>query len=194
MTWNPTRGTRRQATALLLGTLAACAGRAEAPRADSAQATVAGTVSPGPAVPEAAASVLLVQLERGPCMGRCPEYRVALFSDGRVQYHGATNTVVPGEQSAQVASDAVRRLHADLLAAGAATADGAYSMGHPVCTAYIADLPTAVLSVQVNGTLKRILYDPGCQGAPAFLAVFPARIDSLAGTAPWVRGPSEKTP
>jgi len=175
---------RPMAAFLLLIASIGCAGRPEGAGADSAQAAVAAVAAPE----------LLVQLERGPCMGRCPEYRVGLFSDGRVQYRGGPNSVVQGDQSAQVAGDAVRRLHADLLAAGAATADSAYTMGNPVCSAYITDLPTAVLSVQVSGALKRILYDPGCQGAPAYLAEFTTRLDSLAGTAPWVRGPSEKSP
>jgi hypothetical protein len=119
---------------------------------------------------------------------------VGVFSDGRVQFRGGANSTIQGEQTAQVAVDAVRRLHADLVAAGAVNADSAYTMGAPACTTYFPDLPTAVLSVRVNGALKRILYDSGCVGAPAYLAEFATLIDSLAGTASWVRGPSEKTP
>ncbi|MBU6367439.1 MAG: hypothetical protein KJT01_14595 [Gemmatimonadetes bacterium] len=169
---------------LLAGGLAACGARAE--RAEDGQ---------GPAnQPVAAAPELLVQLERGPCFGRCPEYEVGLFSDGRVQYRGGANSAVQGERTAQVPAAEVRRLHDALLAAGAALADSAYTVGHPQCTAYYTDLPSVVLTVRTPGGLRRIVHDTGCQGAPPYLSTFPSRIDSLAGTAPWVRGPSEKTP
>ena len=38
-----------------------------------------------------------VSLERTPCFGRCPSYKVALYGDGRVEWVGKANVGTVGE-------------------------------------------------------------------------------------------------
>lgn len=148
-------------------------------------ATTAGEAGRPPAV--------LLSLERGACMGRCPEYSVSLFDDGSVQFAGRRNVAVIGDRQGRVSASAVRKLHHSLLKAGFGTADAAYGVRNPACGQYIADTPPSRLSAQVDGQLRTVTHEAGCTGAPAYLRRFGDQIDSLARTSQWVRA-SERTP
>jgi hypothetical protein len=142
--------------------------------------------APAPGAASAAPSVLL-ELERGPCRGACPEYTVALRDDGGVTFTGRKHVRMLGERQGTVDPAALRRVHDALLAAGVAQADSVYDIDAPRCGPYIPDTPVAILTVRVQGALKRIRFEPGCGGTPPYLPEYATRIDSLADTPQWVR-------
>jgi hypothetical protein len=163
------------AMAMAMATAVAC----ERPRQ---AATAAGAGDAPPAAP-----AVLLELERAPCRGRCPEYVVSLREDGVVTYTGRNHVGVIGAGQGAVDPAALRGVHDALLAAGVAEADSLYDMDAPRCGSYVPDTPAAVLTVRLNGAPKRIRFEPGCSGVPRYLFEFATRIDSLADIQQWVR-------
>ncbi|MEW5916750.1 MAG: DUF6438 domain-containing protein [Gemmatimonadota bacterium] len=141
-----------------------------------------------PAADVGADTSLVVALERGACRGNCPEYRVELFESGRVLFTGAKNVAVTGAVTGTVRDGDLRAIKSLLSESGFASLDTAYVYGSTTCGQYYTDLPMVVLWAKVGTIVRKVQYDPGCQGAPAILKTLPARIDSVAGTSTWIEG------
>jgi hypothetical protein len=136
--------------------------------------------------PEADSSTTtMVTLERGPCFGTCPVYRVSLDGEGRVDFVGTRFVSREGADTSRVAPDQVGRLVDSLDAAGYFALADQYVPDSPACGRYATDAPTVTTSVQSNGRSKTVRHDHGCAGAPAALAGMERLIDSIAGTARW---------
>ena len=159
---------RQLALALLVG-LGACGPRApQAPAPDSA--STAGTV---------------VTLERGPCFGTCPVYRVSLAGDGAIGFAGTRFVSRVGTDSSRVQPEVVERLVQSLDAAGFFALADAYVPDGRGCGMYHTDAPTVSISVRAPGRSKTVRHDHGCVGAPAELTRLEHLIDSVAGTGRW---------
>jgi hypothetical protein len=158
----------RRALGLLIG-LAACGHRAPSPAPDAGSARGA-----------------VVTLERGPCFGTCPVYRVSLSADGMVEFLGTRFVSRVGNASARVAPDAVASLVRSLETSGFFGLADAYVPDAPTCGRYHTDAPTVSISVQAHGRDKTVRHDHGCGGAPDQLTGFEHLIDSVAGTARWI--------
>src|SRR4051812_20510121 len=136
--------------------------------------------------PEAASSGgTVVTLERGPCFGTCPVYRVSLEGNGKVDYAGTRFVTRVGSDTARVTPDEVGRLVDSLDAAGYFALADEYVSNSPACGRYATDAPTATISVRSGGRSKSVRHDHGCVGAPKALGGMERLIDSVAGTARW---------
>lgn len=133
-------------------------------------------------------SSLVASLERGPCRGFCPEYRVEVFESGRVTFDGRKNVKTTGMRTSSVSADAVRDLLRAVGATAFASADSAYTYGSSNCGQFYTDQPVVVLAARVGTRLKSVTRDPGCNGAPGYLKTLEARVDSLAGTMALISG------
>lgn len=135
----------------------------------------------------------LLTLERGPCFGRCPEYTVMLYGDGRVEYMGVRAVSLVGAASGRADSAAVWAAYDTLLSNGVMTADAEYGIDNPACGSYIPDTPWIALSVLAtlaDGGVKRVTFEQGCAGTPAYLLHMSEQLDRIAAVDGWVRGPS----
>ena len=162
----------------------ACASRVDeraTASADTSPAVVA--VAPAAAIPPGA---LAVRLERQPCYGRCPEYVVELFADGRVRYEGRKNVATLGEKTANIAAGDVTALLKQFADSGFATADSAYVDGSPNCGQYHTDGPQVILAALVGSQLKSVHIDTGCTGRPKYLTALATQVDSVARIAAWI--------
>jgi hypothetical protein len=160
----------RALLALLVG-VAGCGPRApQVPAPDSTPA--AGTV---------------VTLERGPCFGTCPVYRVSLAGDGRVEFVGTRFVSREGTVTSRVAPERVDRLVRSLGASGYFALADDYVSDAPACGRYATDAPTVVISVRTAARDKTVRHDHGCVGAPAELTRMEQLIDSVAGTTRWTK-------
>jgi len=159
----------RQAVGLLIG-LAACGHRVP-----DAPAPEAGSVS-----------AAVVTLERGPCFGTCPVYRVSLSSGGTVEFVGTRFVSRVGTDSAQVSAGVVDSLVRWLETAGFFGLADAYVPDAPTCGRYHTDAPVVTTSVTAPGRSKTVRHDHGCGGAPEELTGLEHLIDSVAGTARWI--------
>ena len=126
-----------------------------------------------------------VSLERTPCFGSCPVYRVTISRGGMVRFEGKRFVADTGTDSAQVAKGAVDSLLAELDRGGFYDFEEQYVAGAPGCGLYATDLPSAITSVDDGSRSKRIQHDRGCSDAPQALATLENRIDEVAGTARW---------
>jgi len=139
-----------------------------------------------PAPDVAAAPSSRVTLERGPCFGTCPVYRVTLSGSGLIEFVGTRFVSRVGADTVRVAPEAVDSLVRSLEAGGFFILAGDYVPDAPACGRYSTDAPTVSLSVETSGRAKTVRHDHGCGGAPAALTGFEHLVDSVAGTARWI--------
>lgn len=166
----------KRVLALALPLLAAgCSGRPAGIAADSAAA-------PAPA---AAAGAPVVTLERQPCFGTCPVYRVAVSGDGTVSFEGRRHVTHLGTATASLPAPAVDSLLAELEAGGYFEFADRYEASQPACGLYATDSPVVITSVTMAGRTKEVRHDYGCAEAPPELGRLERRIDEVAGTARW---------
>ena len=136
-------------------------------------------------------------LERFPCLGTCPTYRLAIGVDGRVEYEGIGyfNTVSAGTDRATVRRDSAR-LAPETTAALLPAFDRAWSHWWPnqyrgrrfTCPDpfYWTDAPTLVI-VRERGSVPDTLYGYyGCPYVPARITRLGMHIDSVVGVQRWL--------
>jgi hypothetical protein len=119
---------------------------------------------------------LLVAMERSPCFGACPVYRVEVFTDGLVRFEGkrfvkALEVVEAKLSPAQVKAISDRFAAIDFKWADYTHADAT-------------DNPTVVLTHETR-TLKHY---HGDHSAPEGLTKLEDDLDALIGTAKWIKG------
>ena len=132
-----------------------------------------------------------VALERGPCFGACPVYRVTIAPSGAVRFEGRRFVRDSGTVTGAIARAAVDSLLAELAAAGYFEFADRYVPGEPGCGPVATDLPTVITEVATAGRTKRIEHYHGCADRPAALPALERRIDDVAGTDRWTgRSPS----
>ncbi|HYC31606.1 MAG TPA: DUF6438 domain-containing protein [Gemmatimonadales bacterium] len=165
-----------RAALLLLALAAGCMPR-PAGGGDEAATPAAATSAPDSTV---------VSLERAPCFGTCPVYRVTISRAGQVRFTGVRHTQQTGEASAQIAPARVDSLVAELREAGYFDFADAYEPGTDACGATATDLPSVTTSVVAGGRRKEIRHYYGCSAAPQELVRLERRIDEVAGTARWI--------
>ena len=130
-------------------------------------------------------TTLMAVLERGPCHGRCPVYRVSVYGSGRVIFVGKQWVDSMGTRTHMVKPAAVRGLINAIGATPFSSVDTAFTMGSKSCGQYVPDLPLATLSAKVDGAMRRVYRDSGCDKAPRFLRALEAKVDTVARTAVW---------
>ncbi len=127
-----------------------------------------------------------VTMERGPCFGTCPVYRVGLAADGSVTFEGIRFVEHTGSATTTIAPESVATLLRSLEADGFFSLAERYTYGEKACGAYHTDAPRVVLTVQLDGRTRTVEHDHGCAEAPAALRAMQERVDSVAGVARWV--------
>lgn len=140
----------------------------------------------------AANASLLASVERGPCRGFCPVYRVEVYDDGKVHFEGKQNVASVGAHDGTTSTAEIQKLAQAIGNSAVASADSAYVMDSKGCGPYSTDLPVSVLTVRIGTRLKTIQYDPGCRNAPRYLQTLVAQIDSAAHSTTWVSGKGGK--
>jgi hypothetical protein len=163
--------THTAALALLL--IAACAPRKSAvPPAESPSEAAGG-------------SDAAVSLERTPCFGGCPVYRISVTPEGVVSYEGRARVRHLGAASKRIKPDGVAALLSELDRGGYFSFAPRYTPSEPACGRYATDSPTAITSVTMGDRTHRIEHDYGCGAAPGALVVLERRIDEALGSSEW---------
>ena len=131
-------------------------------------------------------NLVQVTLERGVCFGRCPDYGINIFADGRVEYSGRQFVKVEGMRSKNISAVALGQLRDELNRAG-------YFGLHDLDTSKVScehpstDYPTVTISVRAEGKVKSVKHYRGCDGPDsALLSQLEDGIDLIAGTVEWV--------
>lgn len=129
----------------------------------------------------------VISLERTPCFGTCPAYRLVIYEDGTVVFMGYRFVAETGIHVGQIGAEAVTALVEKIVAAGYFGWDDAY------LDQRVTDLPTVYISVLGEADRKQIAHYLGDSGAPEALAEVEAMIDSAVNVSQWVAG-VEATP
>jgi hypothetical protein len=121
---------------------------------------------------------ITITLQRTPCFGFCPSYKVSLREDGTVTYDGEQHVKVAGRQTWKIDPAAVRALAKEMTDAGYFELQDEYR-------AMVTDHPTVYTSLAAGGRTKKVMnYVAG----PQKLKDLEARIDQVAGTQKYVKG------
>lgn len=167
---------RRSAVGTVLAVmLAACTGQAGSPSEDPASPT---------------AALDSIALERTPCFGRCPVYRLRIAATGAVHFESASaSDTLDASFSDSIPPSAVGALLALARAIDFFDLpDEITPANQDVCRLAATDHPSAIVTIAVGGTVKRVNHYHGCHAevngvyADAYprLTAFEAAIDSAA--------------
>jgi hypothetical protein len=127
----------------------------------------------------------VISLERTPCFGGCPVYRIWVSADGKIGYEGRSHVRRVGTATGEVPVERVRVLLSELERAGYFSFANRYTSAEATCGRYSTDSPSAITSVRFEGRSKRIVHDYGCGNAPGALVVLEQRIDEVLNSARW---------
>ena len=120
-----------------------------------------------------------ITMERTPCFGSCPVYRLDVDGTGKVVYEGRGFVKERGRKEATVRAEDVQALAREIEAAGFYTLRDSYP---PDAT----DNASVITSVTIDGKTKRVEHDLSSRSAPASLKALYQRIDEVAGSKQWV--------
>ena len=97
---------------------------------------------------------LLFSIEKGPCFGACPEYKIEVFTNGEVHLKGIRNVEHVGAFKAQIPDSLLDEMKKSIGAMNIAALDTNY------VNKYLTDFPAVDLAFDINGVKKRIhLFD-----------------------------------
>ena len=125
-------------------------------------------------------SDVVVTLERGPCFGACPVYRLTVYGDGRVSYEGIRFVRIEGTRTATISEDNVRQLIAEFYAIDY------FSLHDEYTHADATDMPSATTSITIGGKTKTIIHYHGDFSTPDELTALEDKIDEIVSTRQWV--------
>ena len=158
--------------------LAACGAAAPAPAAPAIANTTPKTATPP--------HELVATLERQACYGWCPIYKLAIYRDGEVEYHG--------EQFVKVRGDAKGHLSADQLAALERLFEDAhyFTLADSYEHEDVTDNPTTITSYHQGARSKEIKHYHGDRKAPEALSTLEDGIDHAVGIEQWIGTQDER--
>lgn len=162
---------------------------ASTPNSDNSRSVQTAQPTPAPtsvSIPKD----LLITLERGPCMGRCPQYTVVISADGKVEFDGKSDTNVTGKASGKISENDLKGLVAAFEKINYFDLKERYT--DDACPEVATDMSSATTSLQLNGKQKTIFHYHGCEtkdtheSYPPGLNLLENEIDEIAKTDRWV--------
>lgn len=152
---------------LVLGTLMACrTGGATVEGSDRSAANTTDTA-------------LFFRLQRTPCFGTCPDYVVTIRRNGEAAYEGGTHALRQGRYQGRFTEDQRKALQARAEALGFFGLADRYD-------ADVTDLPSTIITLEVDGRRKEVL---GRLGAPPAFRQLGQYADSLLDQVEWTPVP-----
>ena len=149
---------------------------------------------PMPAPAPAAAGADSISLERTLCYGSCPAYRLSIARDGTVRFQ-SRNPGEPATAAHRIAPAAFGALAGEAERIGFRSLPDEIAADRPLCGLRMTDSPSAIVTIHGSAGTKSVNDYHGCEGKSERLAElrrFEERIDSVAGSARWVRPPTRR--
>lgn len=156
---------------------------APAPTATAGSTDVQDNGAPKAQIASAdAGDSLFFALDRTPCFGRCPTYKVRIYEGGSATYEGIRSVEREGRFTGRVDRALMDALYARATAIGFFDMQDRYD-------AQVTDLPSTIIRVKANGQDKQVV---GRVGTPPAFKAFATYADSLLNTVDWVKVEGEK--
>lgn len=129
----------------------------------------------------------LATLERTPCFGTCPVYKVSIFRDGTVEYVGERFVKVQGRATGHITAEQLTQLRALFQQSGYLQLGDSYER-HDVT-----DQPSAHTSYSpAPGQTKSVRHYLGDRSAPRALIDVEDGIDRIVHIEQWIGTPEER--
>lgn len=132
-----------------------------------------------------AGSDFSISLERTACFGFCPVYQVTVESNGTVTYLGEMFVAVEGERRSQISQDQVRQIARQLESIDF------FSLQDEYTDRGATDMPSAILTLRVDGKTKRVDHYYGDFSAPEKLTELELFIDEITNSTQWVESSAD---
>jgi hypothetical protein len=123
---------------------------------------------------------LIIRLQRTVCYGTCPSYLLTVKADGKVSFFGQDKTKTKGQAGGEISEENIKKLIAEFKQADFFSLDDSYTSKN--CAT---DNPTVRTTLFINGKVKKIEHDMGCE-APKELTALEDKIDKIVGTEKWI--------
>ena len=120
--------------------------------------------------PEVLKESLFLSMERTPCFGKCPTYKLMIFNTGNVVFEGFSNTMYIGKYNKQLTKKQLKEIQKMMDEINILEMKNVYD-------SEVTDFPSTILFLVSNNTHKKKILDR--VNAPAELKKFEKLIDYL---------------
>lgn len=121
-----------------------------------------------------------ITLERTPCLGTCPVYKLTVHGDGLIEYEGERYVKEVGKRIGRVGPDKILELLQEFARARYFSMRDSYEISS------IFDVPWANTSFSIDGRTKSIPHYFGDHAAPEELRHLEDRIDDIVNIKQWI--------
>lgn len=120
---------------------------------------------------------IFFSLERTPCFGTCPTYKVTIYQDGTAVYEGRRFAPREGRYSGHVDAATMKALAEEAEARGFYAMDDVYDKP-------VTDLPSVIIRVHTDGKDKQVV---GRVGPPQAFKNFTQKAEELLANIEWTK-------
>ena len=124
---------------------------------------------------------LVITLERTPCHGFCPVYKLTIDDDGTVVYEGKDFVSTKDREETAISQDKVDQLVQEFKKIDY------FSLNDEYTTRIITDAPSVITSITLDGKTKTIEHYHGDFSAPEELTELEDRIDEIVNSEQWIK-------
>jgi Domain of unknown function (DUF6438) len=130
-----------------------------------------------------------ITLERTVCLIGCPEYKVTISGNGKVNYDGRYAVKVKGKAQTSLTTAQVKALEKAISKVKFFSLQNAYITEKDGCKSVSTDFPSASITISSGKQTKSVYHDLGCNGHADLeqLTIFENTIDTVVNSAQWVK-------
>lgn len=137
--------------------------------------------------PQRSTQPVMLTLERTPCFGFCPIYKLTVYGNGKVVYEGHRFVKVTGTRTTTISPKAVKQLVSEFQRIQYFKLQDSYAGGHT-------DAPSAITSLVLGKQQKTVSHDLSSPHAPAKLTELENKIDAVVNSKQWIGNEAERLP
>ncbi len=122
---------------------------------------------------------VIISLKRTMCYGRCPVYSLTIYGDGTLVYRGEMYVRVIGKWTTRISKEKVRLLIKKFKQVNFFSFKDKYDY------LYMTDMPSAIVSITIDGKTKTVTHYLGDISAPKELSQLERYIDEVVNSDRW---------
>jgi hypothetical protein len=126
-------------------------------------------------------SNLVITLERTPCYGFCPVYKLTINGDGKVVYEGKDFVNIKSKVETVISQDKIEQLVQEFKKTDY------FSLNDDYTTLTITDAPSVITSITLDEKTKTIEHYHGDFSAPEKLTELEDSIDEIVNSEQWIK-------
>ncbi|HKP36452.1 MAG TPA: DUF6438 domain-containing protein [Pyrinomonadaceae bacterium] len=129
----------------------------------------------------------VITLERTACFGTCPMYKLAIYSDGRVEYEGLQFVKKVGKATSRISRAKLEDLVMQFTNIYYFNLPDSIEPGTKSCPQPWTDMPSAITSLTWQGRSKTVKHYHGCRGLSGIerLTDLEKEIDRVVNVKQW---------